>query len=114
MSFCNNTSFCQQVEFTAIVVSPLFHTNMQKTIRKVKIVHKSFCPAKSPILEDIPYSLVPAQALARIVGVPTPYIDVVIALAHNMLPGEIDEGRTAEALGIAGMTKDEVLALVNG
>ena len=66
------------------------------------------------ILEDIPYSLVPAQALARIAGVPTPYIDVVIALAYNMLPGEIDEGRTAEALGIAGMTKEELLELVNG
>ncbi len=66
------------------------------------------------ILEDIPYSLVPTKVLADIAGVKIPYIDTVIALAHNMLPGEIEEGRTAEALGVAGMSKEELLLIVNG
>ncbi len=66
------------------------------------------------ILEDIPYSLVATQALARLAGIPTPCIDTIVALGSNMLPGELDAGRTAKALGIDTMTKNEFLDYVNG
>jgi len=66
------------------------------------------------VLEDIPYSLVPLKAIAEAAGVRTPYIDAIIALGRNALPGELDEGRTAEKLGIAGLDAAGVLKLANG
>lgn len=66
------------------------------------------------ILEDIPYSLVATQALAKLAGTPTPCIDTIVALGQQMLPGELDVGRTAEALGIEKMTKNEFLNYING
>jgi opine dehydrogenase len=64
------------------------------------------------ILEDVPYSLVALQSLAKVAEVAIPYIDAVVQLAKGMLPGELDEGRTCEALGIEGMTKEELLQYV--
>ena len=64
------------------------------------------------LLEDIPYSLVPIQALGRIVGVKTPCIDSIINIGKVMLAGELDTGRTAEMLGIADMSKEELLRFV--
>lgn len=58
------------------------------------------------VLEDIPYSLVALQSLAQIAGVATPCIDAVVQLARGMLHDELDEGRTCQALGIEGMTKE--------
>jgi len=66
------------------------------------------------LLEDIPYSLVPIQAIARITGVETPCTDAIVGLAVNILRGELDIGRTAEVLGIAGMSKKEFMQLING
>lgn len=66
------------------------------------------------LLEDIPYSLVAIQALAQVVGVPTPCIDAIVTLGRTILDDKMDEGRTAEALGIAGMTKEEFLKYING
>jgi opine dehydrogenase len=65
------------------------------------------------IFEDVPYSLVALQSLAKVAGVSTPCIDAVVQLAHGMLRGELDEGRTCEALGIAGMTKAGLLRYVS-
>lgn len=64
------------------------------------------------LFEDVPYSLVALQSLAKIAKVKTPYIDAVVRLARGMLPGELDEGRTCGALGIEGMTKDALLNYV--
>ena len=66
------------------------------------------------LLEDIPYSLEPIRALARIVGVETPCIDAIITLGRTILDDKMDEGRTAQALGIAGMTKEQLLHYING
>ncbi len=64
------------------------------------------------VLEDIPYSLRSIQSLAHIAGVETPHIDTIVSLAEEMLPGEIDEGRTEAALGIAGMSPDQLLGYI--
>ena len=66
------------------------------------------------VLEDIPYSLVAIRALAQVVGVPTPCIDAIITLGNVMLSDKMDEGRTAEALGIDGMSRDELLTYIRG
>lgn len=66
------------------------------------------------VLEDIPYSLVALRALAQAAGVPTPCMDAIITIGRTILGDEMDEGRTAEALGIAGMGKDELLAYILG
>jgi opine dehydrogenase len=59
--------------------------------------------------EDVPMSLVPISSLGELLGVPTPTIDHVIGLAC-VLHG-VDyraEGRTAERLGLAGMSVKEI------
>lgn len=64
------------------------------------------------VLEDIPYSLVGLQSLAKIAGVVTPCIDAVVQLARGMLQSELDEGRTCRALGIEGMAKEDLMRYV--
>ena len=64
-------------------------------------------------MEDIPYSLVAIQAIAKIAGVATPCIDAIVQVGRTILD-DMDEGRTAEALGIAGMDREELLTYVNG
>ena len=66
------------------------------------------------VLEDIPYSLVPLSALGRVAGVPTPCMDAVIAMGKAILGEELDDGRTYEALGFEGMTKEDLLAYIQG
>lgn len=66
------------------------------------------------LLEDIPYSLEPIRAIARCAGMPTPCIDAIITLARTILGDQMDEGRTAEALGIAHMDKEALLAFIEG
>jgi opine dehydrogenase len=66
--------------------------------------------AQNHILDDVPNSLVPIADLGRAVGVPTPTIDALVHLASAMTG--IDwwrEGRTAESLGLAGMTPAQML-----
>jgi len=64
------------------------------------------------VLEDIPYSLVPIQALGRIAGIKTPCIDSIIAIGEAMLAGELDKGRTSEVLGIADMSKEDLTRFI--
>ena len=66
------------------------------------------------VLEDIPYSLVAIRALGQVAGVATPCIDTVITLGRTILGDKMDEGRTAEALGIANLSKEELLTYVHG
>lgn len=64
--------------------------------------------------EDLSYGLVPLSSLGRQIGVPTPTIDALIHLAC-LITG-IDyrrEGTTAERLGLAGKTAEEILQLVS-
>ncbi len=70
-------------------------------------LHTRYC------MEDIPYSLVAIQAIAKIAGVATPCIDAIVQIGRTILD-DMDEGRTPEALGIAQMTGEELLKYVNG
>lgn len=66
------------------------------------------------VLEDVPFSLEPIRALARVAGVPTPCIDAIITLARTILGEKLLEGRSGEALGIAGLTKEALLRYIKG
>lgn len=67
------------------------------------------------LLEDIPYTLVPFQAMARFAGAETPCMDAVITLGQALLHEVIDEGLTAALLGLDRYTSvEELLAFVEG
>lgn len=65
------------------------------------------------ITEDVPMSLVPISSFGKMLGVPTPTIDVFIRLA-NLMHGRdyVAEGRTVEKLGVAGMSIKEIREMV--
>ncbi len=65
--------------------------------------------------EDIPMGLVPMQALARKLGVPTPTIDTLI-LMGNLVRGKdfTKEGTSLEIMGIDNMNIEEILSYVHG
>lgn len=77
-------------------------------IKNIKSIHSRY------ILEDVPYSLVAIAALGDVAGIPTPNIDAVCLLYKSMLGDELDQGRTAESLGIAGMSKESLLSMILG
>lgn len=66
------------------------------------------------VLEDVPYGTVLISALGRIAGVPTPICD---GINHLLSVAEQQDfwatGRTAERLGLAGMSVADVRAYVN-
>ena len=66
------------------------------------------------VLEDVPYSLVAIQTLAQVAGVPTPCIDAIVTLGRTIIGDQMDEGRTAEALGIAGMSLEKLMQYIKG
>ena len=47
-------------------------------------------------------------------GVPTPKIDAIVTLARTILGEKMQVGRNAETMGIAGLTKEQLLAYING
>ena len=57
--------------------------------------------------------LVPLHALGKVAGVPTPCMDAIITIGRAMMGDEMDEGRTSNALGLDGMTKEQFLNYVN-
>ena len=66
------------------------------------------------VLEDIPFSLEPIQAIARVAGVPTPKIDAIVILGRTILGDKMMEGRNSKTLGLENMTKEELIAYING
>ncbi len=66
------------------------------------------------VLEDIPFSLEPIQALAQVAGVPTPKIDAIVTIARTILGDQMQVGRNATTMGIASMTKEQLLCFING
>jgi opine dehydrogenase len=67
------------------------------------------------IFEDVPFSLVPLAAFARIAGVEVPVIEATISLASALHGVDyMSQGRTAQAMGIAGMDVDAIVELVLG
>lgn len=66
------------------------------------------------IFEDVPASLVPIASIGDMLGVETKTIKLVISLASAIHGVDYwQKGRTVERLGIAGMTPDNITALVN-
>jgi len=67
------------------------------------------------ITEDLPMGLVPTVELGRLVGAPTPVIEALVQIG-SVVCGEDywTTGRTLTSLGLSGLRKDEILALVNG
>lgn len=67
------------------------------------------------LTEDVPTGLVPLACLGRIAGVPTPIMDAVIVGASRLLGVDFREnGRNERNLGLDGLSKDEILAVING
>ncbi|ERM93036.1 NADP transhydrogenase subunit alpha [Caldanaerobacter subterraneus subsp. yonseiensis KB-1] len=67
------------------------------------------------IFEDVPMSLVPISSIGKEIGVKTPTIDAIIHLASVMHGKDYWEiGRTADKLGIRGMSPKEIIELVEG
>jgi opine dehydrogenase len=65
--------------------------------------------------EDLPYGLVPIVSLGNMLNIPTPTINSIVELS-SMATG-IDywnEGTTAEKLGLAGLTAQEIKEKVTG
>ncbi len=60
--------------------------------------------------EDVPFSLVAYQSLAKVADLQTPAIDAVITLSKIMLP-DLEEGRTVENLGFTGKSVQDILAM---
>ena len=60
--------------------------------------------------EDVPFSLVAYQSLAKVADLQTPAIDAVITLSKIMLP-DLEEGRTVENLGFTGKSVQDILAI---
>lgn len=65
------------------------------------------------IWEDVPLSLVPIAEMGRLAGVATPTIGALVMLASAIHGTDYHKvGRNAMAMGLAGLTPGEVLALV--
>ncbi len=64
------------------------------------------------LTEDVPTGLVPISELGTVVGCPTPIIDVVIAAASALLHTDFRKtGRNLDALGLRGLSAEEIVAL---
>ena len=61
------------------------------------------------IIEDLPYGLVHRSQLGQLVNVPTPIIDGIINIGVVVCETDFWKGRTLEELGLAGMTKEEIM-----
>jgi len=65
------------------------------------------------ITEDVPAGLIPMSALGKAAGVRTPAIDALIEIVRNMTGKDFAaEGRTLERLGLTGMNRPQIRAVV--
>lgn len=90
------------------------------TLREAVLNNDGYAGIKAPttldhryLHEDVPMSLVPMASLGRLLSVPTPTIDHVIGLACILHQRDYwAEGRTAERLGLTGLTAAQIHDLV--
>jgi opine dehydrogenase len=65
------------------------------------------------ITEDLPQGLVPRSELGRVVDVPTPVIDGVVSIGSVVCQEDYwKTGRTLERLGLSGLSRDEIMQVV--
>ncbi len=87
-----------------------------------ELIHNSWVHGKSQapeslqsryLTEDMPYGLVPIASIGAALGVPTPTINLFIDLACLLLGTDLRaSGRTAEKLGLAGLSSEQMQAFV--
>ena len=69
---------------------------------------------RGEIAESMPYFLVPLSHLGRVLGVPTPTTDAIIQLAQVVAGVDYRrEGLALEQIGIAGLTKEQMIRYLN-
>jgi len=86
-------------------------------IHKTKVYAGIMAP-KDPytryLTEDVPMSLVPLSELAKIAGVKTPVIDLIIEIASTIHEKDYKSlGRTMKRMGIDGLSRRELFKYVN-
>jgi opine dehydrogenase len=88
--------------------APDVSPNLYETMRASKLI-VGYCPTGPDALqsryvtEDVPYALVLAASIGDEIGVETPVIDGLVAIASTMLGRDFGaEGRTLRHLGLAG------------
>lgn len=95
--------------------------NMYECFQNTEPYHDRVCESAPSYLkhrylsEDTPYGLVPLSSIGKLVGVPTPVTDLFIGMSS--LLNETDfmkTGLTVEKLGLAGLTKEEIIQKVKG
>jgi len=65
------------------------------------------------LTEDVPMGLVPMAEIAKIAGVPTPFMDSAILLASEIMGQDYRRtGRNLDAMALAGLNKEELLCRV--
>jgi opine dehydrogenase len=65
------------------------------------------------ITEDVPFGIVPIEALGLSAGVPTPTISSLITLSSDLLGVDFRaQGRDLGRLGLSGLTPEQVRRLV--
>jgi opine dehydrogenase len=65
------------------------------------------------LTEDVPMGLVPMAEIAKIVDIPTPFMDCAILLASEILGQDCRRfGRNLEAMGIVGLNRQQLLRLL--
>lgn len=66
------------------------------------------------LLEDIPMGLMPMVSLGKMLGVDVSLMEATVKMAQAILHDDFnDKARTVENIGIAGMTKEELIEFVN-
>jgi len=66
------------------------------------------------IFEDVPTGLVPLSSLGKVLGVPTPTMDALVELGSRLHRTDYRAaGRTAERLGVAGLSASEIRTRVD-
>jgi opine dehydrogenase len=67
------------------------------------------------IIEDIPFGLVPMEEFGHSLNIPTPIASSLITLSNELLGRDLrKEGRNMQRLGIAGLSPQELKAMING
>jgi len=67
------------------------------------------------ITEDLPFGLVPMSELGKKIGIATPVIDAIVNIGSHVCKDNFwQTGRTLETLGLAGMSKTEIIKYVSG
>jgi opine dehydrogenase len=63
--------------------------------------------------EDLPFGLAPWSSIGHMMGIPTPNIDAVARIASTMLGVDyLAKGLAVDDLGIAGMSHEEIKAII--